>query len=306
VFRRAHWAAPSLMRPRALGPHVLLYHNVEDRVSPFVRALGITLSPRDFESHVRYLKQRHHVIPFSRIDEHRDDPDAVVITFDDACKSFITDALPIIERLSVPVKLFIAKDLLGGIAWANKLSYLMCNLRPEELRQLARDALDWSQNQSQEVTIFDFVGRFDEAKTPVAIDAMFNKLHPEPHGELYMSVDDVRRILDHSLIEFGSHTRRHYPLSRLSSQAIQDEVVQAHHEMNAMFEGRLNGFCIPFGFRSELTRSIVQAVAQIDEQVVSAYGGRVDGSMIYGRPEIKRTGVWGNVGVLWHRMRWPT
>src|SRR5438876_521442 len=104
LFRRAHWAAPALMRPRAPGPQVLLYHNVERSESPYVRALGITLTPAHFESHLRYLRQHHHVIPFSQMDQHRGDPDAIAITFDDGCKSFQTHALPIIERLGCPVK----------------------------------------------------------------------------------------------------------------------------------------------------------------------------------------------------------
>lgn len=121
---------------------------------------------------------------------------------------------------------------------------------------------------------------------------------------LYLSDDDIRALSSHPLVELGSHTRNHYPLHRVSRETLEAEVVLAHAELTERYGDAIDGFCPPFGDRHHLTESVVRVVERIDDAVVSAYGGRAGAHVVHGVPEIRRIGAWGNLGVLWHQLKY--
>ena len=107
AYRRLHRYAPALFAPKPEGPVALLYHHVAPEESPYVKRLGITISPDHFEQHIRYLTTHFDVVPFSALSARSGDPRAVAVTFDDGFTSVATTVLPIIERYSCPIKLYV-------------------------------------------------------------------------------------------------------------------------------------------------------------------------------------------------------
>lgn len=292
-----------MFRPRECGPVVLLYHNVEETTCPLVRKLGLTIKPAHFEEHMRWLTREFQVVPLEKLDEHRDNPRAAAVTFDDGFCSVLTAALPVLERYRCPAKVFLNGANLHGINWTNKLSFLLCTLPVPQQTELAAEAVDLPSGFRGPVTIFHFIDAFEPGKTPAAIDHWFARAHPEPPRKLYLDETETRILALHPLIRLGSHTRNHYPLIRLSREQLHDEVVGNHAELEHLFHGRVEGFCVPFGFRSHLTRDVVAAVRLVDHWVLSACGGCMDRSTLFGMPEVKRCGVWGeNLGVLWYQL----
>jgi hypothetical protein len=89
----------------------------------------------------------------------------------------------------------------------------------------------------------------------------------------------------------------------LTDEELEDEVVAAHDEVRSLTRAPVNGFAVTFGVRRHLTPSVVRAARRVDAEVVSDYGGRVGATTIHGEPELRRVAVWGNVGTLWHRLR---
>ena len=136
-----------------------------------------------------------------------------------------------------------------------------------------------------------------------ARDAFDGHRH-EAMPDLYLSDEDIRALAEHPLVELGSHTRNHYPLHRVSHETIEAEVVLAHEELTERYGEAIDGFCLPFGYRHHLTENVVRYIRKVDESVVSAYGGRMGAHSVHGVPEIRRIGAWGNLGVLWHQLRY--
>lgn len=300
------WRVASFaLRPRPRGASVLLYHNVDDAPSPYVRRLGVTMSTAEFEAHVGFLAKTRTIVPFSRLDEHRHDPKAIALTFDDGYKSIRNVALPILERPGIPFKVYLlATPVHAEAIWLNQLSYLLDTRSTAEMAALAEAALGVAVPVNQLTDVTPFVEHFVEVQTPAAIREAFKRHHPDPIPDLFLDDEDIRTLAAHPLVELGSHTRNHYPLHRISHETLEAEVVLAHAELTERYGDAIDGFCPPFGDRHHLTDTVVKAVSRIDSAVVSAYGGRTGPHEVHGVPEIRRIGAWGNLGVLWHQLRY--
>ena len=304
TYKRIWRIGAFALRPRPRGASVLLYHNVDDAPSPYVRRLGVTMSTAEFEAQIAFIKKTRTIVPFSRLAEHLDDPKAIALTFDDGYKSIRNVALPILERLGIPFKAFLlATPDPGEANWLNQLSYLLDTRSKAEMAALAEAALGVAVPVSQLRDVTPFVEHFVEVQTPAAIRQAFKRHHPDPIPDLYLDDEDIRALAAHPLVELGSHTRNHYPLHRVSHETLEAEVVLAHAELVERYGDAIDGFCPPFGYRHHLTEAVVRAIERIDRTVVSAYGGRTGPHQLHGTPEIRRIGAWGNLGVLWHQLR---
>lgn len=303
TYKRMWRVAPFMFRPRPSRASVLLYHNVDDAPSSFVRRLGVTMSTADFESHIRYLARSHRVVPLSQLARHAHDPRDVAITFDDGYRSVRTVALPILEKYGMPFKAFVlAAESRSEINWLNQLSFLLDRCPPDDLEELVLRATGVAVPRSRLGDPTPFVEHFVEHRTPDAIAEVFAARCDEPVPELYLNEEDIRALAAHPLVELGSHTRNHFPLHRLSRESIEVEVVEAHRALQERFGDAIEGFCPPFGDRHHITRDVVAAVRKIDRTVVTAYGGRHGHRHVHGHPEVRRVGAWGNLGVLWHNL----
>lgn len=303
-YKRLWRLAPAALRPRPAGASVLLYHNIDDAPSRYVRRLGVTMTTAEFEAHIRFLVETRTIVPFSRLADHLDDPKAIAITFDDGYSTIRTVALPILERFGVPFKAYVlAPSESGNAIWLNQLSYLLETCSSSEISRLARSAIGSDLPPDWRGDVTPFVEHFIETRTPAAIRDAFEGHQHEAMPELYLSDEDIRALAEHPLVELGSHTRNHYPLHRVSHETVEAEVVLAHEELAKRYGEAIDGFCLPFGYRHHLTENVVRSIRKVDDSVVSAYGGRMGAHSVHGVPEIRRIGAWGNLGVLWHQLR---
>lgn len=293
--------APRLLAPRANGPRVLLYHSVDDAPNCYTSRLGHNVLPAHFEDHVRFLSERYHVVRLDELPRHAGDPGAVALTFDDGCKSVLTRALPVLEKYHCPAKLFVTTCHIDrSINWLNQLSYLLNVLSRQQAARLAEVALAEGRATGGRPGVHDFVRAFDPSRTPQAIAGAFAGVHSGRLPELYLTSRDLDYLAGHALVDVGSHTENHYPLDRLNAEQIREEIVTNHWELHKRLGGRVKGFAVPFGFREHLTEAVVSAVREVDDCIVSAYGGRLDGACQRGLPELRRTPAAGNLGALWY------
>ena len=301
LYRRIGPLVAPIRPPRPSSAAVLLYHNVEPVESPFVRELSITMTPEDFEAHIRFLTSHYEVVPFSEIVTRRDHAGVVAVSLDDGLRCIETTVLPIAEKYRCPIRIFaLGERPADGCNWLNKLSWLLSTLPAEARSDLERAALTPMAVRREGVQAF--IEGFAEGRTIPVIEAAYARAAPEPPAPMYLTDAQLRALAGHPLVEVGTHTRNHYPLHRLSPATLRDQVVENHREMVARLGPRISGFATPFGFPHHFTADVVQAIATVDRAVVTAYGGWVDRRELFGVPEIKRVGAWGGVGTLAHEL----
>src|SRR5205807_10488023 len=85
---------------------VIVYHGVGDPQGDWTRELLPTLGTRLFDSQLRHLRRRYHVVPASQIlaaaaGRRRGKRFPVALTFDDDLLSHVLTATPTLERLAV-------------------------------------------------------------------------------------------------------------------------------------------------------------------------------------------------------------
>ena len=303
AYRRLQRFVPAGLGPTPGGTVALLYHHVAEEASPFVSRLGITITPKHFEDHVRYLTTHFDVVPFSSLAERAGDPRAVALTFDDGYRSVATHALPILERYRCPMKLYVCESVVdGGLLWLNKLSVLLTRLEGEALETFLDTALARPAAAPRREPIIECIETFDAERTTDVVNDYYARLTSGEAPRLYLNDAEIRELLEHPLVEVGSHTRRHLPQQTLNDASRHDEIVVAHRELVARFGDRVRGFALPFGYRTHFTPNVVADIRQVDDAVVSAYGGYANPARIHGEPEIRRIGAWGNLGTLWHQI----
>jgi len=114
--RRAMIRASGLVHPRRVGLsrglRILTYHRVaETPVDPF------SVSPRDFAAQMQILSDTRAVLPLETTLRALDGGDGevprIVLTFDDGTRDFVTEALPVLSRLSLPATLYVSPALVG-------------------------------------------------------------------------------------------------------------------------------------------------------------------------------------------------
>lgn len=286
------------------GPFVLVYHDVADEPGPFLDQQAVCIAQRDFEAQIAFLARNYHLIRFSELRAHRADPLAVAVTLDDGFRSNLTRVLPIIERHACPIKIFLTScNVLGELNWMCKLNYLWHELDDADMQTLAGRALRPAANGGRVSSLNDFVTRFAAGRTSAAIDELFAARGSAPREPIYLAPEEVRRLAEHPLVELGSHSRNHYPLSALPDDQVRDEIVLGHEELRSAFGSAIVDHALPFGRREDMSESAAAALDSIGSPFISAYGGRCDERQALGRQEIRRRAARGNVGVLYGRLR---
>lgn len=128
---------------------VLLYHNV----GPYRRGTvpSLTISPKKFEKHVRWLKRHGYVgiRPSDWVAWCRDGKELpskpVMLTFDDAYADCAEDALPILKRYDFGSAVFVVTDQIGGTnAWDEKCgrATLHC-MTAEQIRRWSTNGIEF-------------------------------------------------------------------------------------------------------------------------------------------------------------------
>src|ERR1700675_4716776 len=108
---------------------ILVYHTISSPAEPLPG--DIDISPQKFERQLRWLARWHRVVGLEETLAAHSRARGVAITFDDGFRDNLTVALPLLEKFSLPITLFVAAGFVGRDGY----------LSAEDLRELARPPL---------------------------------------------------------------------------------------------------------------------------------------------------------------------
>ena len=108
---------------------ILVYHTISEshEASPGDEMI----SPERFEQQLRWLSRRRRVVPLVETLHRKESERLVAITFDDGYRDNLTVALPILEKYSLPITLFVVAGFVDRDGY----------LSEEELREMSRHPL---------------------------------------------------------------------------------------------------------------------------------------------------------------------
>jgi peptidoglycan/xylan/chitin deacetylase (PgdA/CDA1 family) len=105
-----------LFIPGGNGFPVLMYHKVQD-----TKPDGLTVTPRQFEKHLKYLKRKGYrsytFRDLGKLEKENNElpPRSVILTFDDAYENYEKLALPLLRKYDFRATLLVPVGYIGGV-----------------------------------------------------------------------------------------------------------------------------------------------------------------------------------------------
>ncbi|MEZ4774553.1 MAG: polysaccharide deacetylase family protein [Bacteroidia bacterium] len=250
------------------------YHYIRDSFeAPFPAIFGQT--PEEFENQLRTLGQQGEFVGQEDILNHlvhgKSLPEkSVLITFDDGLKEQYTRALPILERLGIPVVFYAnARPLVEPrVLNVHKIHLLRSQVAPEELTQKIVEAIEKqqiavdtqklesqatltyrydSEDNARIKYLLNFVLDFRERE--ILMDDLFRQYFGEAeaaiHQNLYMDAAEIREVAEKGYL--GCHSYEHLPVGLLGKNALQKDISLSKTILEQAAGKPVYSFSYPYG-----------------------------------------------------------
>lgn len=259
---------------RQHGAVVLSFHRIltaEGMTHTSCQA-GILVSQTTFDSLLAYLKQRYFVIDLAegRLPQQSAKL-GVAITFDDGWEDNASIAFPIAARHGVPFTVFVCSGLMDRrrAFWPDRVVALVRSASAIDggidllYRALIRSghpseaAILTDRNRDCTDRLIESIKLLDAAKRDALLEALFASGIPETltdeTTDRTMSWGQAHQLANNG-VTFGSHTRGHEILTRISAARIDEELQLSKKEIETQLDKECLLFSYPNGDASPQAR----------------------------------------------------
>lgn len=261
------------LRPGGL---ILGYHRIAD-VS--WDPLGLCIHPARFRQQLEALIELCTPVSLqtlvASLRQERSVKDMVALTFDDGYRDFIDNARPELDRLGIPVTVFIATGFIGQTYWWDEIA---CYFRPDK-QTSSELTLRWDDHGSTRVfsrltsergaaratrDLCRDLSMCNEAERALIMKQLrhFEAIRSDPETlPGTMSANELRKLAALPNIEIGSHTVTHPLLASLAAAQQRQEIeLSRRHIQDATGTQNVPGLSYPNGSCSEQTcRQVAEA-----------------------------------------------
>jgi peptidoglycan/xylan/chitin deacetylase (PgdA/CDA1 family) len=272
---------------------VLLFHSTDDRDLLSFKGLG-NIGPELFERLIVMLKKEFDIVSLEELVRHisgdkRDKDRILALTFDDGPKSYATCAVPVMESYGLPSTCFLITDCIGdqAIYWRYLYNYCINKGRAKQLAGLINR--EYAAGIRAEEIVSYSRSHYNRAMNRRIITRLLDNVVPEgeyreEERDLFLSLEDIRRLKKNPLVGFGIHTRSHAVMKGLADEEISDEIAGSLDFYRSEIGDNTPMFSVPFGrlFKDYDERTISIAKSLSVNTVLSAYGGgNAEGQPLY-------------------------
>lgn len=292
---------------------VLMYHRVidleaerKDYIQP-----GMYVTKETFAMQMNYLSEYYDVITLEEFIEavktrDRIKSNACVITFDDGWRDTYTQAFPILKEYNLPATVFLVSEYVGTNRWfwTERVSYLLVKYlqtmgfkesRPAFYPALARIdffSLTSKRNLVSEEKIELIIEKMKQLKQDErekAIkemeDLLKDDLLSDSSERLLMNWGEIKEM-SRFRITFGSHTKRHVLLTKVTKRDAIEEIVESKQEIEKCLAKPCQAFCYPNGDHDDQVKETVKE--HYISAVTTQHGFVKPGDDLFG---LKRIGI---------------
>jgi len=221
------------------------------------------LDVKKWRTFAHWLSSNHRVLPLgeaiSFLEQGKSLPDhAMCLTIDDGFRSTHDLAFPILQELQLPASIYLATAFVDEKKpiWVDRVSYCLAKAGKSnaELRA-AKNALKNRNQDNIEAAVSELENQSGFAM-PSRVDA---PLLPDTQRSL--DWDQITKMRDSGLVEFGSHTHTHRILGRCSSEVILHELRKSKSIIEEHLGGNCDLFCYPNGTPGDFT-NLTEAIVR--------------------------------------------
>ncbi|WP_137284654.1 polysaccharide deacetylase family protein [Halorussus salinisoli] len=235
-------------------PTVVMFHGVSECASRDWGPWQYTVTPDQLDERLARLCKHHKIVSLDELSawlagRGSIPEDALVVTFDDGYRDFLTEAVPILERYKVPATVYVSTSLLGADPpFEQRLGEAL----------LAMDTIDVTFDGSRidrsldslddVVSVYEMLrGATKYARTEHR-EALLSRLDTSGAStEEMLTPTAVSDLADHPLVTVGSHGHEHVPFGMLSGDEIAENVETSVERLASLLGRRPRHFSFPYG-----------------------------------------------------------
>jgi peptidoglycan/xylan/chitin deacetylase (PgdA/CDA1 family) len=285
VAAKVLWRTPGCFElARIAGPsyslRCVVFHNISVTQSAFTTGIRVSITPREFETALRFLTTHYTPVRLHDIltdcDGRGLPPRALLVTFDDAYASVVEWGAPLCRQFGVPAVFFINAAFLDNqrLAADNLVCYVANMLGMETINAAVRAVPGCEIFQVQ--SLADVFGRFFPAISLVEREVFLDALRQLAHisesrianeAKLYLTSKQLCDLTDFDF-EIGNHTYTHTHCRSLSQQDFVSEVDRNKEELEALSGTKIRSFSQPYGSSKDLTHELAEHLKRSGHQAV--------------------------------------
>lgn len=242
------------------------YHEIAARPGAATAGLGITTAPEMFARHLDYFLARYNVVGLDQVLAGELPKRALLITFDDAYRSVLTNAAPQLAERGLPAVMFANSRPIreAFVPLENLLAVAAARLEIGELGKLVSEGRFEARSLSHLIGSYaSRLGLDDMRAVSSCVLAKLGLSEANLHGDLglFLEPGDLPRLLRFG-IEIGNHTRSHTRCGVLGSRELDNEIVTAKAELEDMSGQPVKAFSFPWGHESDATPSALKTIRE--------------------------------------------
>jgi peptidoglycan/xylan/chitin deacetylase (PgdA/CDA1 family) len=246
---------------------ILMLHRVapfeKDRLSPNE---NMKVSPEFLETLIELSRRKGYT--FISLDElyeilkkRKKASKLLVLTFDDGYKDNYEIAYPLLKSKNAPFTIYITTSFLNrsAILWWYIIEEII--LEKDYIELSDGEKYSCKNFREKEITFLKIrekiikSGNIDIIKTLKKLfseyDVDWISINKTICEKLCLSVEDIKKLSQDTFVTIGSHTRNHYPLSRLPKEKVYEEITAANKELEQLIHKKIEHFAYPFGSHIE-------------------------------------------------------
>jgi peptidoglycan/xylan/chitin deacetylase (PgdA/CDA1 family) len=247
----------------------VLYHDISDTMSTFTEGLGVTVNLKSFEDDIRFLSKHYTPVTLDVALNPPRNPKKnyrpVLLTFDDAYASVVTEAAPICQKYGIPAVFFVSSRFIDNqdVALDNLICYVANTRGYDAINKAASDAVKSPVKLSNLSEVCgDFLPRVWHEQREVfrqgLADAAGHTLKEmAQEAGLYINSDQLRSLASFNF-EIGNHTYSHVYGRNLEGNDFAEEIGRNKSVLESISGKPIRTFSAPYGSAIDLPQKLVE------------------------------------------------
>jgi peptidoglycan/xylan/chitin deacetylase (PgdA/CDA1 family) len=250
---------------------VVLYHHITEDNDPLTSQLDLVTRPDTFEKHIKYFARNFDLVSGSDLVSGTLPRRPLLVTFDDAYRSVLDIAGPVLKSANAPSVFFMNPSTLMGATLPidNVLS-----LAVEELGcESATTAMNIAGGASSAARLIAEVvprmtqAQIVEAKKRLCIAMGITEGEILRTSKIFLCTADIKALLS-SGIEIGNHSKTHTFFRSLSEAELETEIVESRSVLEDLFGQSVPCLSIPYGNKLDATDSALAAARRSGHKAI--------------------------------------
>jgi peptidoglycan/xylan/chitin deacetylase (PgdA/CDA1 family) len=249
---------------------IVVYHDISAEKNPLTSQLSVSTCPEVFRKHISYFVKNFDVMGVDELLSGRLPPRPLLVTFDDAYRSVLSTAGPILKEVKIPSVFSVIASAIQGdsLPIDNVLS-----LAVEEMGLpgvLGLSGLPATAASSVSELILQFVASMRPAEIAALKARMLSTIgtteaEARQMSKTFLDLADMCKLGDYR-IEVGNHSLTHSFFRTLSRDELDIEIGQSRRDLQRFSGQQVRCLSIPFGHHQDAKESVM-AVARASGHV---------------------------------------